>query len=191
MAAESMGHHRQSLPDKRVFKMSQNRPTLTGRTPWLVTGILAGICISYFLPHEPALAITNDRSENFALMTVPLSILDSTEGIFVLDFSTGRLRGAVLNSSNSRFTHYYQRDLIGDFQLNAGGGNPKFAFVGGSNPLAVQGGPPLASGVIYVAELTSGKVNAYIFPYSPTPRGPVKATLRLVDSFPFRDATFE
>ena len=73
------------------------------RMVWLVVGVLAGLCISYFWPHEPVSAATSDRDTNFGLITVPVrdvtiaGVRDTMEGVFVIDYLTGRLQGAVIN----------------------------------------------------------------------------------------------
>jgi hypothetical protein len=67
------------------------------RLLWLCAGVGLGLCVSWIWPHEPAQAVTADRDENFALITVPVKdvafagVKDQLDGVFVLDFLTGQL----------------------------------------------------------------------------------------------------
>jgi hypothetical protein len=133
------------------------------RTVLLLIGMIAGLCLASMWPHEPALAAATDRSSKFAILTVPVGVLERSEGVFILDFLTGRLSGAVLNNRTGTFTHRYSRNLAADFGRIA---NPQYAIVGGQATLPNRGRMSFAGGAIYVAEMTSGKFICYGFPYS-------------------------
>lgn len=176
---------------------------MNAKNQWtlLAAGLLAGICVAYFWPHEPAQAITVDRDSKFAMATVPVTAGVSggvagvpgpgslgLEGVFVLDFLTGRLQGAVINNRSGKFTHAYFRNVAADFQVDPQA-EPHYAFLGATANLPGSRGVTPAAGVIYVAELTSGKVIAYSFPYreSNRPLPPVEMTP--MDFFQFREAS--
>ena len=135
---------------------------------------------------------TADRAEKFAMLTVPVKdvqfagVRDHLEGVFVLDFLTGQLKGAVLGKTG-RFTHAYFRNIAADFQVDPAA-TPHYAIVQGNAQLPSQGRATMATGVIYVAELTSGRVAAYGFVYNDTnrPVGPI--ALARLDNFAFREA---
>lgn len=167
----------------------------------LACGLVAGLCISAFWPHEPARAVTTDRNDKFALVTVPVTAGVTggvagvpgpgalpLEGVFVLDFLTGRLQGGVLNNRSGKFVHAYYRNVAADFQIDPTA-QPNYAIVGASANLPGARGVTPAAGVIYVAELTSGKVIAYSFPYRETNRPIPPMEMSPLDMFQFREAT--
>ena len=162
------------------------------RLVWLVFGLLAGLAVSSFWPHEPLSAATSDREKNFGLMTVAVrdiqlaGVQDKQEGVFVLDYLTGRLQGAILNSRVGGFTHKYYRDLANDFNVDPQAGRPQYTMVTGISQLPSQGRITWASGVVYVGELTSGRIHAYAFPYADS-RGRLKPVqMRKIAVFQFR-----
>src|SRR5437016_2822247 len=79
------------------------RSTMTSsRAAWVAAGLLAGLAVANVCPHEPAYANTADRDSQFMMITVPvgnmaLGLNDPLDGVFILDFVTGQLKGAVLN----------------------------------------------------------------------------------------------
>ena len=104
---------------------------------------------------------TSDRDDKFGMLTLPVKDLqlagvrDHLEGVFVLDFLTGQIKGAVLGRGG-KFTHYYFRNVAADFQVDPSA-TPHFAFVQGVAQLPGQGRATPATGVLYIGELTSGK----------------------------------
>ncbi|MFQ5730687.1 MAG: hypothetical protein ACE5KM_01910 [Planctomycetaceae bacterium] len=155
------------------------------RALWLGAGLIAGLCIAYFWPHEPVAAASNDRASKFGMMTTSMGL--DVEGVFVLDYLTGRLTGAVMNTRTGKFGVVYTRVVAADFGVNPKT-KPQYAFVGGVAALSGRGATP-ANSVIYVGELTSGKVIAYAMKYT-IPRGVVPRPQPLIprDFFPFRQA---
>ena len=162
----------------------EQRPS-NQRMLWLVVGILAGLCIAYVWPHEPAHAITVDRAEQFALLTCPVQVLDGWEGIFVFDFLTGRLEGRVMDPTSGKFTHTYFRNVSNDFNLQQTR-NPQFSVVAVQAPLPNVGNATMATGVICVAEMKTGQVVCYGFPYNPTNRRMPAFEMIVIDGFQFR-----
>lgn len=154
------------------------------RVVWLGAGLIAGLCIAYFWPHEPVAAASNDRASKFGMLTTPIG---DAEGVYVLDYLTGRISGAVMNTRTGKFGVFYTRVIAADFGINPKT-TPQYAFVGGRALMAGRGATPAAS-VIYIAELNSGKVIAYGMKYT-TPRGRVRVPQMLtpLDAFPFRQA---
>ena len=164
------------------------QPISRQKLGWLMSGLLAGVFLAQIWPHEPAMAVTTDRDSKFALTTCDIAPLGTAQGIFVLDFLTGQLRGAVLNSRFGKFTHFYFRNMAADFNVDPKA-EPHYAIVTGTGNLPAAKGVTPATGVVYVAELTSGKVVCYSFPYQTTNR-PVKNVIPMLplDSFSFREA---
>jgi len=159
------------------------------RAWWLLAGVAIGVGLSYLWPLETAQAVATDREERFAICTTETG-LALPESVFVLDFLTGRLTGATLNQQTANFTGFYFRVITPDFLTDANA-KPKYVMMPGRADLTSGRGQTTASGVIYIAELTSGKVIAYRFParISKTPLPP--QPLEPFATFPFREATAE
>ncbi|MBI5757850.1 MAG: hypothetical protein HZA46_04970 [Planctomycetales bacterium] len=157
------------------------------RVVWLVVGLMAGLGIATFWPHEPALASATDRTPQFAMATASVNPITPLEGVFVLDFLTGTIRGAVLNEQSAVFTQFYFRDLAQDFKVDPKS-EPSYSMVTGVANINSRPGFQASNSVIYIAELSSGTVRAYGFPYtvSRVPQAPVQMVL--LNSFPFRQA---
>ncbi len=137
---------------------------------WLVGGLLLGLGVAYFWPHEPIRADQADRNDKFGMISVPATLpvagLPTSEAIFILDFLTGALQGFYLNPQAGGFTQTYYRDVGTDFSLGEkSAGQPLFAFVGGQGQLTGHGAQWGAS-MVYVAEVNSGSLVAYAFPFT-------------------------
>lgn len=159
------------------------------RIVWLFAGIVAGIGLASIWPHEPLDAATADRNEKFAVITTPVGL--QTEGVFVLDFLTGRLTGAVLSKTRGGgvgFTNFYYRNVAEDFQV-AGNATPNYAVSSGFADIPAAGGVRWGQSALYVAEMNSGKVAAYGVPYKITQVAQPPSPLVPIGNFPFREAT--
>ena len=157
------------------------------RVVWLVVGLMAGLGIATFWPHEPALASATDRTAQFSMATASVNPITPLEGVFVLDFLTGTIRGAVLNEQSAQFTQFYYRNLAQDFNVDPKS-EPSYSMVTGLANINSRPGFQAANSVIYIAELSSGTVRAYGFPYTVArvPQPPIQMVL--LDKFPFREA---
>lgn len=134
------------------------------RWTWLCMGIVVGLGIATLWPHEPAFATMGDRDQQFTMSTAQIELLNPLEGVFVTDLVSGTLRGAVINRQFGKFNVFYYRDLNKDFQVQADR-QPRYAVVNGQVQIASRAGVQFGASVIYVAELISGKLIAYGFPY--------------------------
>ena len=160
---------------------------LEGRTAWLLVGVVAGLCLAYFWPHEPVLATATDRNDKFAIVTAPVEQDGSLEAVFVLDFLTGRLSGAVLNKQGTGFGALYFRNIASDFKIDPEQTSPKYAMVSGRAFLQQRGGAQWGASTLYVSELASGMVACYRIPYVTVNRKVAKPVeLVPLDNFPFR-----
>jgi hypothetical protein len=157
------------------------------RGVWCVVGLVAGLGIATLWPHEPALASATDRTAQFSMATASVNPITPLEGVFVLDFLTGTLRGAVLNEQSALFTQFYYRDLAKDFNVDPKK-EPSYAMVTGVANINARPGFQASNGVIYIAELSSGLVRAYGFSYT-VARAPMPPIPMVpLDKFPFRQA---
>ncbi len=158
---------------------------------WMAMGMVAGLCLAYFWPHETAQAVATDRDERFAICTVDTqSQIGTPETVFVLDFLTGRLSGALLNQATGTFTNFWFRNIASDFQVQAdAAAKAKYVIIPGRADLTSGRGATTASSVLYIGELTSGKIGAYRFQFrtskTPLPVQPIEPFAY----FPFREST--
>ncbi len=108
-------------------------------------------------------ASATDRYENFAIATGQLD--NDIEAVYFLDFLTGDLKAAALSLQTGKFNSFYEYNVLKDLEVDATK-NPRYLMVTGVVNLRRQGGQLQPStSVVYVAELTSGKVAAYMTPY--------------------------
>lgn len=159
------------------------------RTGWLLAGLVGGIALSYLWPAEHVQAVATDREERFAIATTDTG-LGAPESVFVLDFLTGRLVGATLNQQTAQFTNFYARNIAADFQADASA-KPKFVMIPGRADLNSRSGATTSAGVLYIGELTTGKVIAYRFPFRNSPKPLPIQPLEAFAFFPFREAIQE
>ncbi|TXT27311.1 MAG: hypothetical protein FD138_2765 [Planctomycetota bacterium] len=167
---------------------------LTASTPrhrvpgwlWLTAGVVVGLGIAALWPQRPLAAATSDRNEKFGMCTV--YVAENLEAVFVLDFLTGRLTGACLGKqSNAGFVQFFAADVASDLQVK--GAKPAYAMTPGLAQIRSRPGVQPAASVIYVAEMTTGKVGCYAIPFLlPNSKNPVPAKLAPLDVYTFRDA---
>lgn len=137
---------------------------------WLAVGLLVGglggLLLGVVWPLSEAHGVATDRYENFAIATGPLD--NEVEAVYFLDFLTGDLKAAVLSINNGQFTAFYSYNILQDLGVDAAK-NPRYLMVTGIADLRRIGGTNVQPGasVIYVAELTTGRIAAYAVPWSP------------------------
>jgi hypothetical protein len=164
------------------------------RYVWLTLGIAIGWCVSQIWPHETIHAGTSDRNDKFTIMTVESGgVLGDVETVFILDFLTSQLVGATVEPSTGKFQRFYARNIAPDFNINVRS-RPVYAMAGGRVPFAINGRQNIANGCLYIAELASGQVGAYAFPFDGVggiQRSNVIRGFPIVpmDSFPFREVS--
>jgi hypothetical protein len=157
------------------------------RRAWLLVGFVVGYAVASYWPHEPLQASTSDRNEKFAMVTAPLQL--GSEGVFVLDFLTGRIWGAALGRTRNRslFLQIYHRNIADDFKIDANA-EPFYAITSGGADIPNAAGVQYAGSALYVAEMNSGKVAAYAIPYQITQQKLPVRPLIPIDFFSFREA---
>lgn len=140
------------------------------RGPWLAVGLsvgaLAGLLVGGFWPPAAVHGVATDRFENFAIATGPLD--NEVEAVYFLDFLTGDLKAAVLNINTAKFTAFFSHNILQDLGIDPAK-NPRYLMVTGVADLRRLGGSNVRPGasVVYVAELTTGKIAAYAVPWAP------------------------
>ncbi len=157
----------------------------------LVLGIAAGL-VSMAAWNggvgQPTLvqATATQGMNNFSIAT---GFIDNgLEGFYFLDFLTGELRAAVISRRTGKFEGFFEYNVQADFGATVK--NPKYLMVTGQVDLPRGSGPSqIASGVVYVAEATSGQVHAYVLPFSSSENNAGRqqtGTFRRLDGGPFR-----
>ena len=153
----------------------------------LAGGVVIGLVIGMFCQQTPIHAVATDRVDNFAVATGPLD--DDTEALFYLDFLSGELKATALSPIVRKFFASFTANVNHDLGVDLSK-NPQYLMVTG-NSIFRRGGGQVQPGnsVVYVAELTSGKVAAYAVPWSQAYANAgrqIRAPLVLLDVAPMR-----
>ncbi|MFV0442963.1 MAG: hypothetical protein ACK5Q5_05290 [Planctomycetaceae bacterium] len=128
------------------------------RFAWLVLGMVFGGLLSVYWPQEPAMAAyTASGGEKFS-MCAGTTKGGTSDAVFVLDQTTGRLVGGIYN--NAQFSAMYIRNLAQDFGVADGA---VYNMVPASVAPRIPGNAPTAEAGIFVGEQKSGKVIMYAF----------------------------
>jgi hypothetical protein len=138
----------------------------SGRSTWLVIGLLLGSLITSGLwPHTPLHAVATDRLDTFAIATGPVD--EDVEAVYFLDFLTGDLKALVVSKIGGKFRAFFTYNVLADLGVDLRK-NPRFLMVTGLANLRARGGTNVqpSRSIVYVAEVTSGKVAAYAVPWS-------------------------
>src|SRR5690606_28056062 len=110
--------------------------------------------------------------------------------VFILDALSGDVMGWVLNPTTGTFTAGFKYNVIRDLGVDASKG-PKYVMVTGTqNFRRGAGGVQMGSSVLYVAELTTGKMIALGFPWSRALRSspqPYTGAFMKLDVVPYRE----
>jgi len=153
----------------------------------MVPTLLVGLALGALMPHSPLHAVATDRTDSFAMATGALD--DVTEAVYLLDFTTGELHAAAISSVTRRFNAFFHANAQGDMGI-VDARNPQYLLVTGNSLFRPNAGAlQPANSVIYVAELTSGKLAAYNVPWSQTlslSGTPVRKAMNCLHVIPFR-----
>ena len=148
--------------------MLHRTPTRRFLAVWI--GLAAGFFSSRLWPNTPLYAVSTDRVDTYGIAT---GLLDANvEAVYLLDFLTGDLRAVVLGRDallTGGWTGFFDINVAADLDIDPQK-NPKFMLVTGQLNLQRKGGSraqPNAAAV-YVAEVTTGKIAAYVVPWMPS-----------------------
>ena len=126
-----------------------------GRLLWLFVGLLlGGAGASVYLTQLPQALAGNDRHEDYILCTGPVAALQRvpTDGVWMLDYRTGRLLGTVIDRAAGKLIGWAEVDLVTEF------GIPPRQNV---HFLMTTGQVTNGQAALYVAETQSGKMGVY------------------------------
>ncbi|MGA2034011.1 MAG: hypothetical protein ABSG68_17325 [Thermoguttaceae bacterium] len=155
---------------------------------WVGLALVGGLILGGFWPHTPLHASATDRYDTFAIATGALD--DNIEAIYFLDFLTGDLRAAAVSRQLGKFHAFYTRNILEDLQVDPAK-NPRYLMVTGYTDVIRTGGGRIAPSkcMLYVAEITTGKVAAYFVPWSSSAHltgTPIRGEILLADVARFR-----
>jgi len=152
----------------------------SGRLLWLSTGLFLGAAGAglYILPSRPAYA-SNDRFEDYIICTgaVGVTARAPTDGVWLLDYRTGKLLGTVIDRAQGKIVGWAETDLVTEF------GIPPRQNV---HFLMTTGNIAQGQAALYVAETTTGKFGVYTM--GPRIDGLPGVSIRRHDLVPFRQA---
>lgn len=147
---------------------------------WVSGGVLVGFlaALVYFGLYRPALA-ANDRYEDYVMCTGPVAITprSPTDGVWLLDYRTGKLQGTVIDRSAGKIIGWADVDLPAEFGLQP---RQNVHF------LMTTGQVALGQAALYVAETTTGKFAVYTM--GPRGDGRPGVMIRRHDLASFRQA---
>jgi hypothetical protein len=129
---------------------------------WLGTGLVLGLLGAGFAPirpiniFDPAATVlaANDRYEDYIMCTgaVAISPRAQTDGVWLLDYRSGKLLGTVIDRNNGKIVGWAEVDLVTEFSIPPRQ-NVHFLMTTGN---ITQG-----QAALYVAETTTGKFGVY------------------------------
>ena len=127
-----------------------------GRFAWMATGVAAGIVAAMFYlgQPQPAGAASNDRYQDTIMATgaVSISARVQTDGVWLLDYKTGKLLGTVIDRTTGKIVGWAEVDLQTEFSI-APKQDVHFMMTTG---YITQG-----QSALYLAETTTGQMGVY------------------------------
>jgi hypothetical protein len=126
-----------------------------GRLVWLITGLVIGAAgFGFWMAGSKPVLAGNDRHEDYILCTGPVAALQRvpTDGVWVLDYRSGKLLGTVIDRSIGKIIGWAEVDLVAEF------GIPPRQNV---HFLMTTGQVANGQAALYVAEVQSGKFGVY------------------------------
>ncbi len=156
----------------------------SGRILWLAAGLVlgsvgTGLCLGQHRlpPLQPAAHAGNDRFEDYILCTgaVATTPRAPTDGVWLLDYRSGRLLGTVIDRTLGKIVGWAEVDLVTEFGIQPRQ-NVHFMMTTGN---IAQG-----QAALYVAETTTGKLAVYTM--GPRVDGQVGIAIRRHDLVAFR-----
>jgi len=150
------------------------------RLLWLFTGlILGGTGAALYLRPGSANAGSNDRFEDYIMCTgtVAATSRAPTDGVWLLDYKTGKLLGTLIDRTSGKILGWAEGDLVAEF------GIPPRQNV---HFLMTTGQISQGQAALYVAETTTGKFGVYTLQPRTDGQPGVPFQIRRHDLVPFR-----
>ena len=151
---------------------------ITGQLLGVGLGLALGVvgAVLYLTPTRPAAAASNDRYQDYVMCTgaVAVNVHAPTDGVWLLDYRSGKLLGTVINRTVGKIVGFAEVDLVTEFAIPP---RQDVHFMMTTGTIA-QG-----QAALYVAEVTTGKFGVYTMGPSPDGQGIV---IRRHDTVTFR-----
>lgn len=140
-----------------VFMVERGTVMSLYKTLFMVgTGLILGVTGTLWLARGPVSTVwaANDRFEDYIMTTgaVLVNRRSPSDGVWLLDYRTGRLLGTVIDQSTGTITGWAELDLVQEFGIPPRN-NVHFMMTTGS----VNG----FQSALYLAETVSGKFGVY------------------------------
>jgi hypothetical protein len=127
-------------------------------------GVVAGLLLGGAWPHTPLHATATDRVDSFAMASGQVD--EDVEAVYFLDFYTGDLNAVVMGKQSGHFTGYFKANVTADLGID-NAKSPRYMMITGNVDLRRAGSRmQYSKAVVYVAEVTTGKVAVYAIPWS-------------------------
>jgi hypothetical protein len=152
----------------------------SGRLLWLFTGLVVGIIgAALYLRPGAANAGSNDRFEDYIMCTGTVSVTSRapTDGVWLLDYRSGKLLGTVIDRTSGKILGWAEGDLLTEFGIQPRQ-NVHFLMTTGQ----IAG----TQAALYVAETTTGKFGVYTLQPRFDGQPGVPFQIRRHDLVPFR-----
>ena len=154
------------------------------RVSGVVSGLGVGLGLGVFVAFlylnqpKPAAAGSNDRYEDYVMVTGAVNISPrlQTDGVWLLDYKSGKLLGTVIDKALGKIVGWAEVDLVSEFEVA-----PKQDV----HFMMTTGWVSSGQSALYVAETTTGKFGVYTMGPAPTGTGVV---IRRHDMSTFRQA---
>jgi hypothetical protein len=127
-----------------------------GRLVWLAVGLVLGTVVvgAYLGQSKPAQAANSDRYEDYIMCTGTVAVTPNapTDGVWLLDYRSGKLLGTVIDRIAGKIVGWAEVDLVTEFNIP-----PKTNV----HFLMTTGQITAGQAALYVAETTTGKFGVY------------------------------
>lgn len=132
----------------------------------LAAGVGVGVTVAMLAlnPPQPARAASNDRYEDYVMATGAVSINPriQTDGVWLLDYKSGKLLGTVIDRQQGKIIGWAEVDLVTEFEVQPRQ-DVHFMMTTG---YITQG-----QSALYVAETTTAKFGVYTMGPGPNGQG--------------------
>ena len=144
----------------------------------LAAGVGLGVVGSQFFggPANTLQARPNDRYEDYVMCTGACAANPRapTDGVWLLDYKSGRLLGTVIDRAQGRIAGWAEVDLTSEFEVST---KPNVHFLMTTGVIAA------GQAALYVAEVSSGKFGVYTLGADPSTQNGVVIRRHDLSSF--------
>jgi hypothetical protein len=139
---------------------------LTGHLSALVAGagFGIGVAVLYLGQPLPVGASSNDRFQDYVMATGAVSIQPrmQTDGVWMLDYRSGKLLGTVIDKNAGKIVGWAEVDLVSEFGVKP---------MKDVHFMMVTGWVSQGQSALYIAETTTGKFGVYTMVGGPNGSG--------------------